>query len=140
MQKCIFWAQTIPSDLYELKLLISSHSFVMHSRRRNICQHWNFVDRLTICQHCNEIMWLDEKVRDSPAAHPKFNLSCQGGQVSLPYLPNAPVFLELQFSNTIFKEHIRTYNSMLSFTLMGGKVDHSVLDGRGPYTFSNQWG
>ncbi|XP_028085778.1 uncharacterized protein LOC114286752 [Camellia sinensis] len=42
---------------------------------------------------------------------------------------------DAQLRNASFLEKIRMYNSMLSFTSMGGKVDHSVSDGRGPYAF-----
>ncbi|KAH7850741.1 hypothetical protein Vadar_002294 [Vaccinium darrowii] len=65
----------------------------------------------------------------------KFGRRTMGGIVILPQLPNAPTFFETRFTNANFMDNIRSYNSMMSFTSMGGKVDHSVLDGRGPYTF-----
>ena len=71
----------------------------------------------------------------SSKTNPKFKLCCQAGEVLLPLLPHAPDFLDAQLRNASFMEKIRMYNSMLSFTSMGGKVDHSVLDGRGPYAF-----
>lgn len=80
-------------------------------------------------------MWIEEKVRDSPLSHPKFNLCCRSGQVVLPLLPDSPEFLQEKFNDAKFRENIRAYNSLLSFTSMGGKIDHSVLDGRGPYSF-----
>ena len=80
-------------------------------------------------------MWLEEKIRDSPISRPKFNMCCHGGKVMLPLLPTTPEFLHNQLLETRFKVKIRTYNSMLSFTSMGGKIDHTVLDGRGPYVF-----
>ncbi|KAF8400055.1 hypothetical protein HHK36_015930 [Tetracentron sinense] len=62
-------------------------------------------------------------------------LCCQSGKIQLPHLLSAPGYLQTLLQDREFKEHIRGYNSILSFTSMGGKVDHSVLDGRGPYTF-----
>ena len=53
----------------------------------------------------------------------------------LPLLPTTPEFLQNQLLQSRFKEKIRTYNSMLFFTSMGGKIDHTVLDGRGPCVF-----
>lgn len=35
----------------------------------------------------------------------------------------------------MFRDNIRTYNSMFSFTSMGGKVDDSINKKRGPKTF-----
>ena len=96
---------------------------------------WSFESRVTICSHCRAIMWLEERIRDSSMSRPMFNLCCHGGNVMLPLLPNTPEFLQNQCLQSRFKEKIRTYNSMLSFTSMGGKIDHSILDGRGPYHF-----
>ncbi|KAG5562074.1 hypothetical protein RHGRI_004950 [Rhododendron griersonianum] len=87
------------------------------------------------CSNCGAKMWIEEKVRDSPLSHPKFNLCCRSGQVVLPLLPDSPEFVQQKFNNAKFRENIRAYNSLLSFTSMGGKIDHSVLDGRGPYSF-----
>ncbi|KAG5548598.1 hypothetical protein RHGRI_014074 [Rhododendron griersonianum] len=87
------------------------------------------------CSNCGAKMWIEEKVRDSPLSHPKFNLCCRSGQVVLPLLPDSPEFLQQKFNDAKFRENIRAYNSLLSFTSMGGKIDHSVLDGRGPYSF-----
>lgn len=35
-----------------------------------------------------------------------------------------------------FHLNIRQYNNMFSFTSMGGKVNHALNNGGGPYTFS----
>ncbi|KAF8388771.1 hypothetical protein HHK36_025451 [Tetracentron sinense] len=80
-------------------------------------------------------MWVEEKSARSSKIHPIFTLCCQSGAVSLPQFLPTPDFLQSLLDNPRFKDHIRTYNSMLSFTSMGGKIDNSVLDGQGPYAF-----
>ncbi|XP_028107811.1 uncharacterized protein LOC114306727 [Camellia sinensis] len=110
-------------------------TFTTRSRRRKISDRSNFGGRTVTCSRCQAMMWMEEKVRDSPLSRPKFSLCCQSGQVMLPLLPETPEFLQQQFTHVRFREHIRTYNSLLSFTSMGGKIDQSVLDGRGPYVF-----
>ncbi|XP_028086979.1 uncharacterized protein LOC114287735 [Camellia sinensis] len=110
-------------------------TFTTRSRRRKISDRSNFGGRTVTCSRCQAMMWMEEKVRDSPLSRPKFSLCCQSGQVMLPLLPETPEFLLQQFTHVRFREHIRTYNSLLSFTSIGGKIDQSVLDGRGPYVF-----
>jgi hypothetical protein len=63
------------------------------------------------------------------------------GQVKLPLLKRPPIVLE-ELLNPVggqrskkFKTQIRSYNAMFAMTSMGGKVDHRVNDGRGPYIF-----
>ncbi|KAK9280663.1 hypothetical protein L1049_014360 [Liquidambar formosana] len=110
-------------------------SFVVRSRRRKISERWGFGPRSITCSYCKALMWIEEKVENSAKSNPRFSLCCQRGQVILPLLPLTPDFLEQKFKDRTFKEHIRAYNSMLSFTSMGGKIDHSMSDGRGPYSF-----
>jgi hypothetical protein len=63
------------------------------------------------------------------------------GQVKLPLLKKPPTVLE-ELLNPLrsqhsknFKTQIRSYNAMFAMTSMGGKVDHRINDGRGPYIF-----
>jgi hypothetical protein len=63
------------------------------------------------------------------------------GQVKLPLLKKPPTVLE-ELLNPLrsqhskkFKTQIRSYNAMFAMTSMGGKIDHRINDGRGPYIF-----
>ncbi|XP_010534679.1 PREDICTED: uncharacterized protein LOC104810180 [Tarenaya hassleriana] len=47
-----------------------------------------------------------------------------------------PEFLEELYKTSVgFRTNIRAYNSILAFTSIGAKIDHSVTSGNGPYTF-----
>lgn len=83
----------------------------------------------------NAIMWKEEKVENSYNVQPRFSLCCRNGQISLNLLPLTPDYLAFKLEDYRFKEHIRTYNSTLSFTSIGTHIDRSVTHGRGPYTF-----
>ncbi|KAK9665754.1 hypothetical protein RND81_14G133600 [Saponaria officinalis] len=93
------------------------------------------------CGKCGAKMWLKEKT--SKAEVPKqieFTLCCGNGVVKLPYLKNPPQLLgdllnRRHPQSRHFIENIRGYNTMFSFTSMGGKIDKSINNGRGPYTF-----
>ncbi|KAF7833155.1 helicase-like protein [Senna tora] len=54
-----------------------------------------------------------------------------------------PTFLENLFTNkdsrsSHFMKEIRNYNNIFAFTSMGGKIDHSINQGKGPYVFRIQ--
>jgi hypothetical protein len=75
--------------------------------------------------------------------NPQFSLCCENGKVLLPNLPATPQELEVlltskKSSAVKFQDHIRMYNSVLAFTLLGAKVDESVTRGLGPYSFCIQ--
>lgn len=86
-------------------------------------------------------MWSNEKtgkIKSTGAA--AYSLCCLKGKVDLPFLPKPPPLLldlltdkEPRAQN--FKENIRAYNSMFSFTSMGGKVQKSINNGGGPPQF-----
>ena len=93
------------------------------------------------CGHCGAIMWYQERSRrNKKSENPQFTLCCMKGKVELPRLSEPPRFLKDLFENRHHKskpflENIRAYNMMFSFTSMGGKIDNSVNNGRGPYVF-----
>lgn len=65
------------------------------------------------------------------------------GQVVLPLLKESPELLWYLINNDDelsrhFRENIRAYNMIFSFTSIGGKVDRSVIKGRGPSMFALQ--
>ena len=88
------------------------------------------------------MLWLNESKRGSTNGNNDgYSICCMRGKVKLPVaLKSSPPLLKRLFtkehpkSNT-FLENIRRYNSMFAFTSMGGKIDHSVNKGRGPYCF-----
>ncbi|GJZ51267.1 ATP-dependent DNA helicase PIF1 [Tanacetum coccineum] len=93
------------------------------------------------CQNCNATMWYEEREEKSKTAvNPSFSLCCQGGKVLLPRFNTAPPTLNdllslNDASAAKFRDQIRVYNSMFSFTSFGAKIDHSINTGRAPYTF-----
>lgn len=86
-------------------------------------------------------MWYDERTdKAKRATNPSFSLCCQEGKVLLPKLREPPPTLNtlLDYTNaetSKFREKIRVYNSMFCFTSFGARIDHSINNGRAPYTF-----
>lgn len=86
-------------------------------------------------------MWYEERVgKKRRPSQPKFSLCCMHGKVELPLLKDPPPTLSKLLDNTDAKsrhfiENIRAFNMMFSFTSLGGKVDSSINQGRGPYVF-----
>ncbi|XP_057788274.1 uncharacterized protein LOC131005359 [Salvia miltiorrhiza] len=85
-------------------------------------------------------MWIEENVERSKSSNPIFSLCCKKGKVVLPPLQKSPQLLSDLLENRHekskkFIEDIRAYNMMFSFTSMGGKLDYSINQGVGPYTF-----
>lgn len=65
------------------------------------------------------------------------------GQVVLPLLTESPEILWFLLTSDVelcrhFRDNIRPYNMLFSFTSIGGKVDRSVKNGRGPSMFALQ--
>ncbi|XP_077232073.1 uncharacterized protein LOC143866284 [Tasmannia lanceolata] len=85
-------------------------------------------------------MWNQER-SSKPGHVPRFFMCCQDGKIQLSLLGEAPNYLEdlhrgiYDNNRTCFRELIRAYNSMYSFTSIGGMIDHSIVDGRSPYSF-----
>ncbi|XP_071697343.1 uncharacterized protein [Rutidosis leptorrhynchoides] len=93
------------------------------------------------CPTCNATMWYEERTNKAKKSKtPTFSLCCQSGKVLLPKHKEAPSPLKnlLDYNDPTtskFREQIRIYNSMFCFTSFGAKIDHTVNQGRGPYTF-----
>ncbi|KAH9611760.1 hypothetical protein KSS87_009024 [Heliosperma pusillum] len=103
--------------------------------------YWDIGDPDYECEKCHAQMWFEERIgKGRGTRRPYFSLCCSDGKVVLPYLDQPPEILKSLLSrkhrlSKHFMENIRSYNSMFSFTSMGGKIDHSINQGRGPYTF-----
>ncbi|OAD70579.1 hypothetical protein PHYBLDRAFT_148500 [Phycomyces blakesleeanus NRRL 1555(-)] len=89
-----------------------------------------------VCRFCGALMWLKEKDTDLSIRRSKFNMCCGKGKYVLPSLePTPPGISELLNYRTSngknFLSKIRGYNSTLSFTSLGAKIDNSVANNQG---------
>ena len=92
------------------------------------------------CPLCRALHFDVEKLGKSTRNNPKFGMCCLTGQINLPAFPAPPLELRHLFDGTSphsleFKTNIRRYNAAFAFTSLGAKIDHSVLNGTGPYSF-----
>ncbi|OAD72650.1 hypothetical protein PHYBLDRAFT_73057 [Phycomyces blakesleeanus NRRL 1555(-)] len=86
-----------------------------------------------VCRFCGALMWLKEKDTDLFICRSKFNMCCDKEKYVLPSLePTPPGISKLLNYRTSdgkdFLSKIRGYNSTLSFTLLGAKIDNSVAN------------
>ncbi|KAH0778727.1 hypothetical protein KY290_005154 [Solanum tuberosum] len=102
---------------------------------------YNEGDPIYECQYCGTYFWYAERIdKKCKKKRLVFTLCCGHGKIKLPNPKDPPTVLkELLFGSgeksNHFRENIRTYNSMFSFTSMGGKIDASVNQTKGPRTF-----
>ncbi|CAF2098071.1 unnamed protein product [Brassica napus] len=93
------------------------------------------------CKFCQAYMWYGESIgKRRLSANPVFTMCCKRGKVVLPRLANPPMELMTLLCkgdelSKHYREFIRAYNMMFSFTSLGGKIDHSINNGRGPFVF-----
>lgn len=94
------------------------------------------------CESCGALLWLAESKRGDGHGHGhSYSLCCGRGKVKLPVplMDPPPLLMSLTKNehpkSKSFLEDIRRYNSMFAFTSLGGKQDHSVNVGRGPYCY-----
>nr|KAJ0198615.1 hypothetical protein LSAT_V11C700379790 [Lactuca sativa] len=117
-------------------------------QRNNDCQNNQNIyedyldhgDQIVVCQTCFAKLWKDEAVICKKNENENYSLCCAYGKVELPKLKNAPPSYENLFrsgdsKSKQFMKNIRSYNSMFSFTLMGGKINSSINKGNAPYIF-----
>jgi hypothetical protein len=91
------------------------------------------------CSKCGAMMWLDERINKSTRL-PEFSTCCAKGKVILPSLQELPPPLNTLLTETdprscTFRKNIRMYNSALSFTSIGAKIDQHITGTSGIYTF-----
>ena len=111
---------------------------------------WNFGKPIYRCEHFNAILWCEEfnailwceEILNSHRGtkNPSFGICCKQGKIDLPKIAYPPPYLTGLLTGegsdaTNFRENIRSYNSMFSFTSMGGAVDKEINKGKGPYVF-----
>lgn len=86
-------------------------------------------------------MWFGERIsKRLLGVKPIFTMCCHKGKVNLPILKAPPkTLLSLLYNKnetrSHFRELIRAYNMMFSFTSLGGRVNHAINNGSGPYVF-----
>nr|KAJ0217457.1 hypothetical protein LSAT_V11C300151780 [Lactuca sativa] len=88
-------------------------------------------DQIVVCQTCFAKLWKDESIKCKKNENQNYSLCCGYDKVELPTLKNAPS----NSKSKHFMKNIRSYNSMFSFTSMGGKIDSSINRGNAPYIF-----
>ncbi|XP_074288915.1 uncharacterized protein LOC141614060 [Silene latifolia] len=97
--------------------------------------YWDCGDAEYECEKCHALMWFEErKDKRRGTRRPKFSLCCSDGKVELTFLQQPPELIKSLLTgqhrfSSHYRENIRAYNSMFSFTSMGGKIDHSINQG-----------
>ncbi|KAF8102734.1 hypothetical protein N665_0196s0027 [Sinapis alba] len=93
------------------------------------------------CPKCGAFFWYNERVSKTRNPRiPVFTMCCMRGKIKLPTLNEPPEYLMglLTKDDSIskhFRDNIRPINMMFSFTSLGGKIDNSVNEGKGPRVF-----
>ncbi|WVZ80033.1 LOW QUALITY PROTEIN: hypothetical protein U9M48_027548, partial [Paspalum notatum var. saurae] len=95
------------------------------------------------CKFCNAIFWFHERNREDSRKNKEIMYSncCKYGQIKIPPYKEPPPFLSMLINNkesTLsrhFMQKIRQYNSLFSFTSMGGNIDKTINKGERPYVF-----
>ncbi|XP_058773426.1 uncharacterized protein LOC131647553 [Vicia villosa] len=107
----------------------------------NLQEYSDIGDQIWECTYCHAHMWLQERASKIKKGHvPTFHRCCRDGKIVLPLLEEPPPPLKhLLFNKTSpdsknYRNNIRTYNSMFSFTSPGMKFDTSYSKTGGPPT------
>lgn len=81
-------------------------------------------------------MWYGERLnKRNVVRKPVFSMCCGQGKVVLPLLKPPPNSLLAMLYNdgetrNHFRENIRAYNMMFSFTSLGGNINYSINNGK----------
>ncbi|XP_035838299.1 uncharacterized protein LOC118485895 [Helianthus annuus] len=108
-----------------------------------IDQHLKGVSKGKIigCRTCSAKLWKAEADRGEQKRNkPNYFLCCSYGKVLLPDFKQPPEILKdlyvgVSAKSKFFLKNIRRYNSMFSFTSMGGRIDKTINRGNAPYVF-----
>nr|XP_043633322.1 uncharacterized protein LOC122604498 [Erigeron canadensis] len=115
----------------------------LHVSKENIA-YIDHGDAIYKCSKCNAMLWEAEMLRGNhDLKKTAFGFCCSSGDVQLPPPPEPPAVLKKLFKeknqkSNNFMSNIRAYNMMFSFTSMGGKIDKTVMKGKGPFVFRLQ--
>jgi hypothetical protein len=101
--------------------------------------HHTLGEMTTVCGKCNALHFLEERAASSSCANLQFTLCYTQGKVTLPSLTPPPeplrrLLTSKETDTKDFRQHIRSYNSVLAFTSVGANLDTSVAQ-PGNYTY-----
>ncbi|XP_061994476.1 uncharacterized protein LOC133712380 isoform X2 [Rosa rugosa] len=112
------------------------------SRAGSTIRYEDSGDDIHTCNYCNACFWFGEANKQSSSSAPLiYTNCCKKGQIKLEPSKSTPEFLERLLDpnrsseSRLFRENIRIYNSMFSFTSMGATIDQKINTGSGPYVF-----
>ena len=96
-----------------------------------------------VCKYCGAIFWFEERIRHQRYRDKNtiYTQCCKEGKIKIPPFkePPEPLSTLLKYNGDNKSKHfldkIRQYNSLFSFTSMGGNIDKCINQGDGPYVF-----
>ncbi|KAL2930944.1 ATP-dependent helicase/deoxyribonuclease subunit B [Bienertia sinuspersici] len=104
--------------------MIEATREVIYQRRPNsVVSRWELELRTAICLNCKALMWIEERMRGSSKR-----------SNSIATFTSTPPYLRILLADLNFIIN-RIYNSLLSFTSKGRKIDNTVSNVRGLYFF-----
>ncbi|GKB11365.1 retrotransposon protein, putative, ty1-copia subclass [Tanacetum coccineum] len=100
-------------------------------------------DQIQTCHACKAKLWTGETNKKQISKKSPFTMCCKKGQVLLPKMEDPPkdlldLFTASNPTSKYFIHNIRKFNSIFSFTSIGGKVDKTVNNGHGPWIYRMQ--
>ncbi|XP_061998973.1 uncharacterized protein LOC133716283 [Rosa rugosa] len=112
------------------------------SRKGLIMKYQDSGDNIHVCNYCNANFWSGEALKQSSSNAPLiYTNCCKKGQIKIELSKQAPNLLQQLLdpnngsNSKVFRQNIRIYNSMFSFTSMGATIDKTINTGLGPYVF-----
>ncbi|KAL6521907.1 hypothetical protein OROMI_031784 [Orobanche minor] len=100
--------------------------------------YWDIGDPSHSCRYCGALFWCGERLTTSSKKNHVYSGCCgRDGKIQLPKLNNPPQSLQQLLhgdneKSKHFRDNIRSYNSMFSFTSIGAKIDTSINQGKSP--------
>ncbi|KAL6527010.1 hypothetical protein OROGR_016100 [Orobanche gracilis] len=90
-----------------------------------------------VCELCGALMWKEERNNKGQKGKKfTFSMCCKVGELKLPPQKHTPDYLKWLYLNSDhFRNNVRVYSSIFSFTSTGGIVDHNINKSRGPYCY-----
>ena len=122
--------------------IIINYTLTVINNLIKFAEYFDHGDPTFECTECHALVWEAEARKGNlNPTNKSYSICCGKGKVFIKQPPPAPQQLHDLFYNDDaksknFKKNVRTYNSMFSFTSMGGKVDEKINNqGRAPYVF-----
>uniref|UniRef100_A0A453BY95 Helitron helicase-like domain-containing protein n=1 Tax=Aegilops tauschii subsp. strangulata TaxID=200361 RepID=A0A453BY95_AEGTS len=129
------------SNKNNIRINVGDNNRTNSNKGMELRKAWNFGRPTYKCQYCKALLWCEERLNSNKGTKtPSFGICCKQGKIDLPPLREPPPYLRNLLrsegqDSVNFKENIRSYNSMFSFTSMGGVVDKEINTRKGPYVF-----